>query len=198
MLVELVYQEAVGVLVGVSRISWCISWCIKGELTMEQAIARLSKIPNVCIAEVFSRMGIIEQWRTGLQRMIQGCREYGVQEPEFIDMGDAFRVNFYRSGTETGIENRKTGTENTITGIQPKVIGTEINQMSFLNTLSETERKILKFIMEDPGITQKEIAPKVGMSKKGIRYAMDKLKERGILEREGATKRGKRIINILH
>ena len=22
--------------------------------------------------------------------MIQGCREYGVQEPEFIDMGDAF------------------------------------------------------------------------------------------------------------
>ena len=72
------------------------------------------------------------------------------------------------------------------------------NQVSFLNTLSETERKILKFIMEDPGITQKEIAPKVGMSKKGIRYAMDKLKERGILEREGATKRGKRIINILH
>ena len=44
--------------------------------------------------------------------------------------------------------------------------------------------------MEDPGITQKEIAPKVGMSKKSIRYAMDKLKERGILEREEATKRG--------
>ena len=57
---------------------------------MEQAIARLSKIHNVCIAEIFSRMGIIEQGGTGLQRMIQGCREYGVQEPEFIDMGDAF------------------------------------------------------------------------------------------------------------
>ncbi len=198
MLVELVYQEAVGVLVGVSRISWCISWCIKGELTMEQAIARLSKIPNVCIAEVFSRMGIIEQWGTGLQRMIQGCREYGIREPEFIDMGDAFRVNFYRSGTETGIENGKTGTENTNTGIQIKETGTEINQMNFLNTLSETERKILEFIMEDPGITQKEIAKKIGMSKNGIRYAMDKLKERGILEREGATKRGKWIINILH
>ena len=96
-----------------------------------------------------------------IQRMIQGCREYGVREPEFIDMGDAFRVNFYRSGTETGIENRKTGTE--------------INQMSFLNTLSETERKILEFIMDAPGITQKEIAQKMGMSKNGIRYAMDKL-----------------------
>ena len=128
---------------------------------MEQAIAGRSKIRNVCIAEVFSRMGIIEQWGTGIQRMIQGCREYGVREPEFIDMGDAFRVNFYRSGTETGIENGKTGTE--------------INQMSFLNTLSETERKILEFIMDAPGITQKEIAQKMGMSKNGIRYAMDKL-----------------------
>ena len=76
--------------------------------------------------------------------MIQGCREYGVREPEFIDMGDAFRVNFYRSGTETDIENGKTGTEKTNTGIQTKETGTEINQMSFLNTLSETERTILE------------------------------------------------------
>ena len=70
--------------------------------------------------------------------------------------------------------------------------------MSFFNTVSETERKILEFIMEDSGITQKELAQKMGMSKNGIRYAMDKLKDRGILEREGATKKGKWIINILH
>ena len=75
--------------------------------------------------------------------MIQGCKEYGVREPEFIDRGDAFQVNFYRSGIETGIENGKTGTE---TGIQITETGTEINQMSFLNTLSETERTILEFI----------------------------------------------------
>ena len=68
-----------------------------GGLTVEQAIAGRSKIRNVCIAEIFSRMGIMEQWGTGFQRMIQGCREYGVQEPEFVDMGDFFRVNFYRN-----------------------------------------------------------------------------------------------------
>ena len=169
-----------------------------GGLTIEQAMAGRSKIRNICIAEVFSRMGIIEQWGTGIQRMIQGCREYGVQEPEFIDMGDAFRVNFYRSGTETGIENGKTGTENKKTGIQTQETGTEINQMRFLNTLSETERKIVELIMEDPDITQKEIAQKMEMSKNGIRYAMDKLKNKGILEREGATKRGKWIVNLLY
>lgn len=50
-------------------------------------------------------MGIIEQWETGLQRTIRGCREYGVREPEFVDMSDAFRVIFYRSTIETDIEN---------------------------------------------------------------------------------------------
>ena len=67
-----------------------------GGLTVEQAMEGRSKIRNVCLAEVFSRMGIIEQWGTGFQRMLRGCREYGLVPPEFIDMGDAFRVIFYR------------------------------------------------------------------------------------------------------
>lgn len=97
-----------------------------GGLTMEQAMAGRSKIRNVCIAEVFSRKGIIEQWGTGIRRMIQGCKEYGVQEPEFIDMGDAFRVNFYRSGVETG---------------------TEKVEIIVLSALPDTERKIVGFIL---------------------------------------------------
>lgn len=97
---------------------------------MEHAIAGRSKIRNVCIAEVFSRMGIIEQWGTGIQRTIQGCREYGVQEPEVIDMGDAFRVNFYRFGVETG---------------------TEEEAIVVLTALSGTERKIVEYILEGIG-----------------------------------------------
>ncbi len=167
-----------------------------GGLTMEQAMAGRSKIRNVCIAEVFSRMGIIEQWGTGIQRMIQGCREYGVREPEFIDMGDAFRVNFYRSGMETGTEKLKTGTEKLETGIQTKETGIEKEEIIVLSALPDTERKIVGFILENPGITQKQIAENMGMSKNGIRYVMGRLKEKGILMREGATKKGKWIVNL--
>ena len=159
-------------------------------------MAGRSKIRNVCIAEVFSRMGIIEQWGTGIQRMIQGCREYGVREPEFIDMGDAFRVNFYRSGMETGTEKLKTGTEKLETGIQTKETGIEKEEIIVLSALPDTERKIVGFILENPGITQKQIAENMGMSKNGIRYVMGRLKEKGILMREGATKKGKWIVNL--
>lgn len=178
-----------------------------GGLTIEQAMEGRSKIRNVCIAEVFSRMGIIEQWGTGIQRMIQGCREYGVREPEFIDMGDAFRVNFYRSDVETGTEKAETGTEIAIkvddtdtekieTGIKTKETGTEKEKIIVLSALPDTERKIVGFILENPGITQEQIAENMGMSKNGIRYAMGRLKEKGILMREGATKKGKWIVNL--
>lgn len=170
-----------------------------GGLTVEQAISGRSKIRNVCIAEVFSRMGIIEQWGTGLQRMIRGCREYGVREPEFIDMGDAFRVNFYRSNAKTGTENTEivaeTGIEIANTNTENRMIGTETgiemveNQLSF--SLSDTEKKIVSLILKNPEITQDKLAEIIGMSKNGIRYAMNKLKNRGVVVREGATKKGK-------
>lgn len=183
-----------------------------GGLTVEQAISGRSKIRNVCIAEVFSRMGIIEQWGTGLQRMIRGCREYGVQEPEFIDMGDAFRVNFYRSNIKSGIENTEiftltgtenietgkemmgTGAESKMTGIENIETGTEMIE-ELLSVLSGTEKKVVSLILKNPEITQDKMAEMIGMSKNGIRYAMNKLKNKGILVREGATKKGKWSIN---
>jgi len=178
-----------------------------GGLTVEQAISGRSKIRNVCIAEVFSRMGIIEQWGTGLQRMIRGCREYGVREPEFVDMGDAFRVIFYRSNIETDIENMErfavTGTEIENTGIESRMTGTEnietgieIIEDESLSDLSDTEKKVVKIILKNPEITQDKMAELMGMSKNGIRYVMNKLKNKGILVRVGATKKGKWSINL--
>lgn len=175
-----------------------------GGLTVEQAISGRSKIRNVCIAEVFSRMGIIEQWGTGLQRMIRGCREYGVREPEFIDMGDAFRVIFYRSSIETDIENTerfvKTGTEMANTSTESRITGietgTEMIEDELFFTLSDTEKKVVELILKNPEITQDKMAEIMGMSKSGIRYVMNKLKNRRILVRMGATKKGKWSIDL--
>ena len=178
-----------------------------GGLTLEQAISGRSKIRNVCIAEIFSRMGIIEQWGTGLQRMIQGCREYGVREPEFIDMGDAFRVNFYRSSINTSIENIENfaesgtemasyGMENRKTDIENIETGIEVVEDKLVSVLSDTEKKVVGLILKNPEITQDKMAEIMGMSKSGIRYIMKKLKKRGILVRVGATKRGKWSINL--
>lgn len=49
----------------------------------------------------------------------------------------------------------------------------------------------MSLILKNPEITQDKMAEMIGMSKNGIRYAINKLKSKGILEREGATKKGK-------
>lgn len=67
-----------------------------GGLTLEEAMQGRSKIRNHAIAEVFGRMGIVEAWGTGIQRILKRAQEYQLPKPEFIEFGDSFRVNFYR------------------------------------------------------------------------------------------------------
>lgn len=107
----------------------------------------------------------------------RGGREYEFQEPEFVDMGDAFRVIFYRTNKENDIENIETDKE--------------ISKDELFSALLGREKKVVEVLLKDPENTQDEMAEIMGMSKSGIRYVMNKLKNRGILVRVGATKKGK-------
>lgn len=48
------------------------------------------------VAVYDDRVEIIESWGTGIKRMFSSCREYGIREPELLEIGDSFRVNLYR------------------------------------------------------------------------------------------------------
>lgn len=122
-------------------------------------------------------------------------------------MGDAFRVIFYRTNIGTDIENMErfaiTGTEIENTGIESRMTdtenretGTEMIEDELLSVLSDIEKKVAKLILKNPEITQDKMAEVMGMSKNGIRYVMNKLKNKGILVRVGATKKGKWSINL--
>lgn len=52
------------------------------------------------IAEVFSRMGIIEKWGTGLQRIVDLAKQEGLKEPVFENNDSFFRVILYRGKEE--------------------------------------------------------------------------------------------------
>ena len=49
----------------------------------------------------------------------------------------------------------------------------------------------IKLIKENPSITQKEIAKELKMTRDGVKYNMNVLKEMSIISREGSTKKGK-------
>lgn len=62
-----------------------------------------SKIRNRAIAEVFSRMELIEEWGNGIRRILKRAEEYELPGPEFLEIGDTFRVNLYRKADKKPI-----------------------------------------------------------------------------------------------
>ena len=69
---------------------------LDSEITIEKMKSGLSKIRNRGIAAAFSYMNIVEAWGSGIPKMFREAKEYGLCEPELIDMGSDFRINLYR------------------------------------------------------------------------------------------------------
>ena len=60
----------------------------------EIIVGKPKSTPN--IAAAFSYMNIVEAWGSGIPKMFREAKEYGLREPELIDMGSNFRINLYR------------------------------------------------------------------------------------------------------
>lgn len=52
----------------------------------------MSKLRNRVIGRVFHALGLVEQWRSGVQRMTSACREMGLAPPRFEELATRFRV----------------------------------------------------------------------------------------------------------
>ncbi len=137
-------------------------------LTLKDALKGRSKPRNKVIAEVFSRMGIIEKWGTGLQRIVDLAKQEGLKEPVFENNDSFFRVILYR-----GKEEAAQTTDQTIQTTD--------------QTVQTTEQKIMNAIAEKPTITRKELAEKTGLSESGIKWQLDKLKKEQKILRTGGT-----------
>jgi predicted HTH transcriptional regulator len=67
-------------------------------LTVEDIQDGVSKLRNRVIGRAFKEVGLIEQWGSGIRRMIDTCRERGLPTPEFQEIGTHFRVTFGLEG----------------------------------------------------------------------------------------------------
>ena len=64
-------------------------------LTLEAALAGVSRLRNRVIGRVFRELGLIEQWGSGLGRITSTCRNAGLAEPRFEELGTNFRVTLF-------------------------------------------------------------------------------------------------------
>ena len=67
-----------------------------GGLDIETAKSGKSTCRNEAIAEAFHYMHIVEAWGTGIPRIINRCKEYGLPMPIFEEFGNGFKVTIFR------------------------------------------------------------------------------------------------------
>lgn len=66
-------------------------------LTYEEVMNGHSKIRNKGIANIFSQMGLVEAWGSGIKRIFNATDEYGLPKPRFQEFDNMFRVELFRS-----------------------------------------------------------------------------------------------------
>lgn len=134
-----------------------------------------SKIRNRSLANAFAYMNLVEAWGSGIPKLIRAMSEYGLREPEFIDMEVAFRVNLYRN------QNNANGAG----------FGVKSGAKVAMDKEPEPIQKLLKIIAEDPLATQAQYAAQLGVSKRTISRMFAGLQEEGVLVRRGTRRKAK-------
>ena len=119
------------------------------------------------IVGVINLVKLAENAGFGFDKMIDGWKSFNPVSPVFYNERDYSLVTFYVRQIEEGIKGTTQQT-----------------------TQQTTQEKIILLIQEQPSITRRELAKKIGLSDDGIKYHLNKLRSAGKIEHVGSTKAG--------
>ena len=151
-------------------------------LTFEEALQGHSKLRNRAIANVFSQIGLVEAWGTGLRRIKKVTREFGLPEPEFIEMPESFRVNLYRGPFQVD-ERRDVGEKLEDVGDVGE------NEKLPLND-EDAKATVLKIIIGNNKVSAAGIAKDLCVTQRTVERYIKELREEGNLIRHGSARGG--------
>ena len=154
-------------------------------LTYEEVMNGHSKIRNKAIANIFSQMGLVEAWGSGIKRIFNAAKEYDLPEPQFQEFDNMFRVELFRNNSMTELEKEA--------GESSEKVRRRVGEGSDIirgYELSDTQKKIVNLLLYDRQLSAAKIAEQLDMGSRSIEKNIKKLKELGILIRHGSPKNG--------
>lgn len=163
-------------------------------VTIDRMKEGYSQIRNRALAHAFSYMNLIEGWGTGIPRLIRQMKEYGLREPEFIDMDIALRINLYRSADEIQYSAVKLP-ESALKVRDNMRVRSKCAQSALNLDLSAQERLVVNYIDENGSITSTKLMQLLDVKKRRAQIILSNLAELRIIRREGASKNTKYVLN---
>lgn len=143
------------------------------ELSQEEFLEGVTAPRNKELIRVFKDVDLIENIGSGVLRILdaydKSCFKF---MDHFLRVSFKYKENPFEYDQETTQETTLKTTQENYT------------------ILNETQQNIIKLIKNQPSITQKELAKELNITRDGVKYNMNVLKELGIVLREGSTKKG--------
>ena len=167
-------------------------------VTIELMKEGFSKIRNRSLANAFAYMNLVEAWGSGIPKLMQAMQEYGLREPEFIDMEVAFRINLYRGQNEViEVKNRDHDLNHGSNDLnrepddlnhEPVDLDRDPNDPNH-DPKDDLEIQLSEMIYKNSELTQKELAKALAVSTATIKRMLTKsmkvkLSVRGLIEKE--------------
>ena len=148
-------------------------------VTIEKMKEGFSKVRNHGIANAFVYMNLIEQWGSGIPKILTQTKEYGLPEVEFIDMENALRVNMYRALPEDGKQTIKTNDKS-----KRQTINTNDNDKQ----KTSKEYAILEYLGRVDKAKTVDIAAVIGLGPDRTRVILASMAKRNMIVAEGANR----------
>ena len=151
---------------------------LQPPLTVEKLRVAHPSLPgNPLLAESMYLLRYLERMGTGTVDMIRRCVDAGLAEPEF-DANGGFVTRIERGGAGPDGAPLSRSTQ-------------ETTQEDRGTTQETTQERILALLREDPGLTRRALATRIGITADGVKYHLDKLRNAGRIRHVGATKKGR-------
>ena len=138
---------------------------------------------------MFSQMGLVESWGTSIKKIIDSAKEYGLREPEFIEMPETFCVNLFRKALPTrsdGDVGENDGESSAKFGESSAKNSAKFGEIM----LTGTQMEIVQRIEADNRISAKHISEELSLSVRAIEKNIKELRDKGVLVRHGSARGG--------
>ena len=135
---------------------------------------------NPIISAFFRNIWLADELGSGVRRLYRYVPLYSGKEPQLID-GDVFRITVPLD-------------DNYSFDVSTYKAQNKAQLMRNGNGCTISETAVYNYLYENPGATQLDVANAIGKSRRTVQDTISNLKEKGLLEREGARKNGLWIV----
>ena len=99
-----------------------------------------------------------------------------------------------QSPTQTADQTTQTASNPTQTATQTTQSPTQTTTQTTQSEDTRLVKEIINLIEEEPGLSQRQMAERLGMNSNTLKYHIKRMREKGILERSGSRRKGQWLV----